>query len=288
VARELSLTLRVGMISVADIRAAGHDVRVARYAASEEAVYAMFSGGGIAYAEAELKAGRIGIEPAPADARPDLTGLSCRWSPLKSHHGVMLSLLVAPAHGAAAEAFREVTSEVIRITQMEARGGHPVPEPGPSFALKPSALHLEARITEQPGKNPLLRWTRIAANMAIAIALDTTGQSIGAFNPKRYRAWVTRNSDFRKFDDALRMTIDCSLQTSAALEALLAEAEAARIINYGLHRQEAALMTCIVPSHLTDDHLHFLDGAGGGYALAAQMLKEKLAQREPTAAGLAA
>jgi hypothetical protein len=31
-------------------------------------------------------------------------------------------------------------------------------------------------------------------------------------------------------------------------------------------------MTCIVPSIETDDHLHFLDGADGGYALAARMM----------------
>ncbi len=36
-------------------------------------------------------------------------------------------------------------------------------------------------------------------------------------------------------------------------------------------------MTCIVPSPFTDDHIHFLDGAGGGYALAAKSLKEKQA-----------
>ena len=39
-------------------------------------------------------------------------------------------------------------------------------------------------------------------------------------------------------------------------------------------------MTCIVPSYVSDDHVHFLDGAGGGYALAAQNLKQKIARRE--------
>jgi hypothetical protein len=33
------------------------------------------------------------------------------------------------------------------------------------------------------------------------------------------------------------------------------------------------MMTCIVPSVESDDHLHFLDGASGGYALAAKMMK---------------
>ena len=43
-------------------------------------------------------------------------------------------------------------------------------------------------------------------------------------------------------------------------------------------------MTCIVPSYVSDDHVHFLDGAGGGYALAAQNLKQKIADREREAA----
>ena len=135
VAEELKLDLRVGMMPVAAIRAAGHDVRVARYAASPEAVYAMFSGGGVSYAEAELKAGRIAIEAAPHGVRPDLTGLSCRWSPIESRLGVILSVLVAPAPNASEAAFRNVASEVIRITEAETRGGHPVPPEGPQFSL---------------------------------------------------------------------------------------------------------------------------------------------------------
>ncbi len=45
------------------------------------------------------------------------------------------------------------------------------------------------------------------------------------------------------------------------------------LVRYGLHRQEAAVVTCITPSPLRADHLHFVDGAGGGYARAAQNLK---------------
>jgi len=42
---EFKLDLRVAMIPVSEIRAFGGDVRVARFAASEHCVYAMFSGG---------------------------------------------------------------------------------------------------------------------------------------------------------------------------------------------------------------------------------------------------
>ncbi len=43
---DLDLKLRIGMVSVADIRAQGHDVRVARYVPSDTISIAMFSGGG--------------------------------------------------------------------------------------------------------------------------------------------------------------------------------------------------------------------------------------------------
>ena len=41
-----------------------------------------------------------------------------------------------------------------------------------------------------------------------------------------------------------------------------------------MHRQSAALMTCIVPSIADDHHVHFVDGARGGYASAARRLKQ--------------
>jgi len=45
---------------------------------------------------------------------------------------------------------------------------------------------------------------------------------------------------------------------------------------YGTYRQDSVLMTCLVPSAVEDDHMHFIDGGGGGYAQAARMLKAQL------------
>jgi hypothetical protein len=276
-AEDLGLELRIGMMPVAKVRAAGHDMRVARYAASPEAVFAMFSGGGASYVEDELKAGRISLPSSTA--RPNLSGLSCRWSPISARNGLILSILAAPARGESGPAFRRLVSEIIRITQREDRAGHPVPENGPAFALNARGLRMEARATDSA--RPALRFAQIAGEMILAIALDWSGRSLGRFNPRHYRSWVTRNSDFRKYDDALRMTIDCSTENADAIEAVLAQAESDGIVEYGLHRQNSALMTCIVPSALSDDHVHFLDGAGGGYALAARNLKQKRISRAP-------
>lgn len=279
VADDLDLTLRAGAMPVRAIRAAGHDVRVARYAASPTVAYAMFSGGGANYAEGELKAGRLTLPPAPVDARPDLTGLSCRWSPLKSRNGLILSMLVLPAEGADLEAFRRVCAEVIAIADGEDRSGHPVNVEGPNFAVLPRDLHKEAGAMNKTRLGRAFRFAGITAAMTMAVVLDKLGQPLAGFDPRHYRMWVARNTDFRKYEDGLRMTLDCRAQTADRFEAVLARAEAEGTVDYGLHRQDEALMTCIVPSRATDDHLHFLDGSGGGYALSATALKTRMARR---------
>ena len=35
------------------------------------------------------------------------------------------------------------------------------------------------------------------------------------------------------------------------------------------------MMTCIVPSIMQDDHIHFIDGADGGYTEAATRIKAR-------------
>ena len=99
------------------------------------------------------------------------------------------------------------------------------------------------------------------------------GISVGGFVPKTYVQQVVENSDFRKYDDGLRMILDCTPELERALTQRLAAAAAAGIVRYGLHRQDAAMMTCFTPSALRSDHVHFIDGARGGYASAATALK---------------
>ena len=69
------------------------------------------------------------------------------------------------------------------------------------------------------------------------------------------------------------MTLDCSPAFADALEARLAAAE--DFANWGAFRQEAAQVTCFVPSSTERGHVHFVDGAGGGYTMAAKAMKAR-------------
>ena len=126
VKEDLDLTLRIGMAPVADIRAHDLDVRVARYAPSQNISIAMFSGGGIAWADAAMKRGDIAVEPAPPGAHPDLSGLSCRFEEIPASRGVVLSLVVAPAIGASGDAFRAAIEHIATIVERTPDASRPV------------------------------------------------------------------------------------------------------------------------------------------------------------------
>jgi hypothetical protein len=99
------------------------------------------------------------------------------------------------------------------------------------------------------------------------------GIKVGGFVPKAYVQQVVENSDFRKYDDGLRMILDCTPDLERTLTERLTAAASAGVASYGLHRQDTAMMTCFTPSALRSDHVHFIDGARGGYAAAATALK---------------
>lgn len=272
VEEELDLSLRAALVPVGEIRANGHDVRVARFGASPAVAYAMFSGHGVEWAEAAMKQDRFAVAPAPPGARPDLTGLSCRWKPVESNRGCILSMIVGPADGADQTAYDKVVGDIIALFESAGRGGHPIPEQGPDFGWPPKGMDYEARATAV-GEGRAREKRRIAMISLIGWILFKTGWKMKNFDPGHYRRMTGLNTDFRKFDDVLRMTVDCDGGTLAGAKNMLEAAKTAGTIRYGVYEQDAAIMTCIVPSVETDDHLHFLDGADGGYALAAKMMK---------------
>jgi len=273
VTEELQLTLRAALVPVGDVNTAGLEVRVARFQVNPNISYAMFAGGGSSWAEARMKEGLFAVPAAPEGARPDLTGLSCRWNPIQSRHGDIVSIIAVPTGSGNNEAFQALISDVVALAAGEERDGHPVAAEGPQIGLSVAGLSAETK-TAPKGKR-LQHRLFILGQYLLLVCLYRLGLTLGNFDPRRYRREVARNSDFRKFDDGLKMTIDVDPERLRLIEARLEEAAKAGVCRYGLHRQDSALMTCIVPTPLSHDHMHFIDGAAGGYAVAASRLKKQ-------------
>ncbi len=269
---EFGITLRTALVPVSDCIAAGSPVKVARFQAAPEAHYAMFAGGGLSWAENQMKAGAYDIAPAPEGTVPDLEGLSCRWSPMQARQGIILSLVMLPQEGIEQSVFAQIASEVIAIAYPLEREGHPAPEQGPGTNWPPAGAQLEAHAQHGTGSLSSAR-RKVLFETFIAWALIKTGIKLGGFDARRYARVVGGNADFRKFDDGLKMTIDCDLTTRDKIFSVLDAAQREGIIRFGTSEQSEAMMTCIVPSFMRDDHVHFIDGASGGYTLAAARMK---------------
>jgi hypothetical protein len=282
--REFKLDLRVAAISVKEIRTAGRDVRVARYGATPRCVYAMFAGGGLTWFEAEAKRGRYALPPAAPGAQPDLSGLSCRWGVAPAKQGVILSLIVAPRGDD--PRFPALVDEIVRMAHEAPLDGRPITLASLGVADPMQAIALEASVNAASGASRARARFSAAMSYVLGVTFHKLKLKAGGFDAALYASDVADNADFRKFDDGLRMTLDCSPAFADALEARLAAAE--DFANWGAFRQEAAQLTCFVPSITERGHVHFVDGAGGGYTMAAKAMKARFAGGAQAASATAA
>lgn len=277
-ATDYGLNLRVGLLPVARLRAAGSDVRVGRYEPAPGNSFGVFLGGGVARLEAALK-GRADPELAAAAAIPDslddgdlpnLNGLSCRWDELRSGRGRMASLIVSGA--------RDPGGVHRLVHAIAARGGNPAPVRTDNLRPRwpPKGLMVEARVRR--GRWPVAFGAlRVLAESLLAAVVLGWNRPLGTFDPVAYRQEIVDHTDFSKCDDVLSLVLDCDEDAISEIRRELDRRAEAGELRYGMHLSETALMTCLVTSLGNHEHVHFVDGGNGGYAMAARGLKGTVA-----------
>jgi Protein of unknown function (DUF3095) len=272
---DLGLVMKAALVPVASVRMHGVDVRVARFAPSSNVTYAMFSGGGLEWAEGAMRRGEFAVVPAPPGLRPDLS-LSCGFEEIPAARGLVLSLLVTAASGANSDTFRTVIEDIVAVIAESPDMSSPVRLASLRLRWPPAGAELEGRAARNARMPLFARRSVVLARTFLYYVILRYGIRVGRFVPTTYLQQVVENSDFRKFADGLRMILDCTPDIADAIEKRLVAAALAGTVLYGLHRQDAAVMTCFAPSPADSNHIHFIDGARGGYARAATSLKEMI------------
>jgi hypothetical protein len=270
------LQLRVGYISMKDLRKSALELQVAKYELSPGNYTAQFKGGALLVAEEMIKkglpTGATIIQPSTDEFSPQLDGLSCRLTPLKNRNGIILSILAKPTTKQSEEILIEVLSGLKRILNDDFLSARPVSLEKLFWRWPPQSIFSE--IKTQKGKNSLFKQIIQTGLQTLVTALSLTFNiPLGAFKPKNYKNELITNSDYKKFDETLRMVIDCTLEQTQAIENFLQKLKDDKKIAFGIHKSTSALMTCVVKSASTNKHIHFIDGADGGYTLAAAQMK---------------
>ncbi|PSR17537.1 DUF3095 domain-containing protein [filamentous cyanobacterium CCP3] len=273
------LDLRVGIVPLT-VLGPQQAVRVAKFRFSPAYCQASFIGGGLTYATELVK-----TDPTYRLDRPDdctaanLTGLECRWQDIPSPSGHTLSLIVAalPSGGYVNEYLYSEVLETIHDIYGEWESYHPVAPADLNLSLNPWRLRAEAKAR---AKSP--QWRDRATYTARAYLESLLGLGLMRFNVQaggvewgRYKADVRAASDYQKIDDMLRMVIAGSPAQTEQIVAYLDDRVAQGHLVYGVHVSDRALMTCLIMDR-RDRHFHLIDGADGGYALAAEQLKARL------------
>jgi hypothetical protein len=276
------LHLRLGAVPVGDLRRDGFEVKVARFRVSEHASFAMLSGSGLGEAERRIKDPVLGQNyalPKGEGNGADLTGFSCRWDPVPSQRGQVLSLLVQALgrdERVRSEIYRRVLGELERLTQ-GLESSAPLHANGLKLNLGFSRNDQEARLFARRTRG----WVYLRERVRVAWYVLLTrlslllGVRLGNFDGRAYRDEMIKNSDYRKFDGTVRMVLDVTHEQALALRALLEAERAVGSIAFGIHTAQSSLMTCVISSY-AGNHVHFIDGSDGGYALAAKELKAQL------------
>lgn len=282
VARDaFGLDLRIATVPVADIPA-GFAVRVARYRVSGNYLQAVFSGGGLAWADAVIKDPATGaqylIAPGSVEPHGNFDGFECRWEDIPSRHGETVSLMVLALHydpERAAAVYRNVIRKVREIYGDD-EACHPVAVPELAMTLKADLLadELGVRTGKASGSGRWLRLMKTRLIVLLGKVLMGCGIRTRETDWGRYKATLARNSDVRKFSDVYRQILSGTAAQRLALDGWLQAQFKSRQLLYGLHVADRAHMTCLVFDY-AGRHLHFIDGADGGLFLAAKAFKAR-------------
>ena len=268
------LELRIGVIPIKTIRGQQQDVEVAKFELTAGTCLAFMRGGGITLADQLIKRPDSKyLFTGNDDQSPDLQGLSCRWKAIPSRNGVVVAILVQARGTDQQQVYQHTLKAIKEILGDDLDSANPV--------NSDLMAYKSAKECRQEERKLHRKWFSLAGlrrllEICIAVSIFKRGIPTVVFNAEKYKQSLATHSDYRKFDDTLRMIVDCSSEQSRLLAAQFETLRRDNKIYYGLNESPASRITCFFESAANGGHMHFVDGNNGGYASAARQLKSQI------------
>lgn len=268
--RNFRLEIRTGAVTVQKIYEDGFDLQLSKHRRSSVFSIPVALGKGLDHAEKLIKGvDYLAIEYDHPEDELDMTGMQCRWDRIAppENQEEVVSLLVIAREGLRQSA---VLRKVIqKIDQIYGPPRKRQPISVTKLRLQTTFSSLKTEILARFGK---LRFLNVIKNQLTSILGYIWFRTMKG---KLYLKQLVEMSDTLVIDGKLNTVISGTALQRQQLEISLAAMEAANEIFYGLHISTASIMSCYV-RNMDDGHIHFVDGAEGGYTQAARMLKAKL------------
>ena len=267
--KDFKLNLRIGLVKYSDVQSLGGQIFIGKLKLSDGNALAQLTGNGLLMAEKMIKVeDKYLLEENQSMDFQYLSKLSCRFAPMASKNGQILTLTVAPIVALDDSRFIQFMQELKPFLVSERN--RPVDQ-----------IYMDSffKIFQREVKINSFRWRLLFELIFIwsierlfkYFSFGTLRQSV-----QGYLSEIPKNSDYQKYDGYLRAVLDCTLNESKQVVDMLEFAEKLDLIKFGLNFSDSAVATCIVDDIKNDKHIHFIDGKGGGYTAAATILKSKL------------
>lgn len=265
-----NLELRVGQIPVMEIYEQEHMLNISKLKTSGLLAIPVLLGDGLTYAEKKIKGSEYQAPLPVSKDNLDLSGMQCRWDRIKPPENTfeVISLLVSARDAAnQAAVFKKVidaidtiygapqTRRPISISKLKLRA-----------TLAKIGLEMQARMVGFKPFYLLSTWIK----MSFGYFYFKTKKGIG------YLHSLVEMSDTLIIDGRINTVISGTSKQRESLEAALSDLEHNGEIIYGLYVSSESVMSCYV-RNINDGHIHFVDGAEGGYTKAAGVIKQKSA-----------
>lgn len=273
--RNFGFELKIGSVSVEKIYKENIELKIAKARISEIFNIPVVLGNGLQFAESLVKKNDdTEIEKLPVDEIPlNLDGMECKWNrinPPEDDQEVISLIVSGNSKFNTAENFSEVLKAIDRIYGSQMRRK---PISVKRLQLNSSWRQINSEMQTKLGHYKNLyfikNWFKTVFGM-----FYLTQTEIG----KNYLEKLVQLTDTLTIDGRINTVITGTSEQRKNLIVFLGHLENSGRINYGLYVSKASVMSCYVKDMATDDHIHFVDGADGGYTKAAVNLKKKISR----------
>jgi hypothetical protein len=268
------LDLRISAIPVQDIHKANQKILITKIQISNDYAQATIKGGGLEYADKVLKVNdeKYSIkEKIDENFSADFDGLECRWEAIPSPKDETLSILIKCID----ENYYEDVLNHLDTILGKNNSRHPIVKESLNLSQNSSDLSSEASAYTN---NTILKNLYILKYKSINI-LGKILMQLNISGWGKYKNNLIASCDTEKFDDMIKMVVSSNYKQTKQLENYLYNEFSNNNLYYGIHKADAALMTCLVFQR-DGKHIHFVDSANGGYAMAAKQMKKQIKGKE--------
>ncbi len=269
--KNFNFELKIGHVSLEDVYKKGMHLKIARARINPVFNIPVVLGNGLEYAETLVKNFPEQVV-VPVDNLPlNLDGMECKWNRIKppKENQEVISLIVCN-HGEEepSKSFSQVLKAIDDIYGSP-RSRKPISVKRLKLNAKLGQINLEMRskLGKFNGFYFVKNWLR-----------NNLGKLYFNFSDsgKIYLEKLVELTDTITIDGRINTVITGNADQRSSLVSFLDHLEKAGKIKYGLQVSGESVMSCYVKDMATNDHIHFVDGADGGYTKAANNLKEKL------------